>query len=393
MYTDVSISVSDTSEFPSEWLTYGSVSLASYSVDFGFGSTPIQGVFDLSYTGKGSTSFTGVTFDLSLDSSYIVHAGALVCFYPDFANSVTEIQVSNLADSLLEFWDTDGSQASSETLEKSNYYDICYDSASSVYFTVRLNDSEDGSAGAGFDLGDDFNYQSNELNSTRWTESTTEPNFQINVPSGTLQYTNENNAGRIRTNYYLIGDFDIEVDTFVSSITSESGTAQLRSVESDSNNVFAQMGIKGAFPGGGYWEASRAKKITDTSSGAASVRNLRIRTEHLSAAEEFTFVYNSSEGVWNVVSSLGNSYSDVTPGEDYLDKALSLNIVHSTTPADGAQIVYNVHVVDLALPSVPGAGEWGLGLKKQGTDIQCRYDTGAGYATLITYVDSDDFDL
>lgn len=380
------ITVVSTTGFPSTWSDSTGMVIQGYTDGGGWAYKYIQ------YTGTTGTSFTGVSLSSSIGDDIVVGADSKVMMIPGFAADITEIDVLGTYEPILEFWDTDGSAASSQTLDNSYNYDICYDSDSDVYFTIRLNESYDGTGGTGFDPGDTFDYSSSTLSSTRWEEDDTDSNFQVNTSSGTLDYSNSSAAGRILTNYYLDGDFTADFHTYVSTLDSSDGVLQIRAIDSSTNNVFVQMGLHGPKVSGN-WEAIQARKITDTTAGAAEINNLRIYMPSLTASEVFTFIYNSTSDVWSITTDLSTSYSDASPGESYSEKALSLSIVHNQTPLNGAQIQYSVNRQQSSLPA--GDSWWRVGLEKSGTDLVCRYDDGL-YGTFtdwITYNDTDDLDL
>lgn len=387
-YNDLAetITVVSTAGFPDSWSESTGMVIQGDTDIGGWAYKYVQ------YTGKTGTTFTGVSISSAIGANIETGADSKVMMIPGFAADITEIDVLGTYSSVLEFWDTDGSQASSQTLDDDYYYDICFDTDSDVYFSIRLNDSYDGSGGTGFSISDTFDYTSSSLSTTRWTEDSVAANFQVNTSSGTLDYTNSSAAGKAITNYYLDGNFTADVHTYVSSLASSDGVCQIRAIDTDTNNLFVQMGLHGPRPGGN-WEAIQARKTVDTTAGAAEVNNLRVDMANLTASEVFTFVYNSSSNVWAVTSDLGTSYSDITPGEDYSEESLSMSIVHNQTPLNGAQIQYNINRQNTSLPAE--TGWWRMGLEKSGTDIVCRYDTdlSGSFTDWITYIDSDDLDL
>lgn len=382
------MTVDSTSGFPESW------SESSGIVFQGELDGPGTAWEYMMYTGKTASTFTGVSFSGLIGDDVIVDSSSKVTMVPGFAADITEIDVLGTYEPILEVWDTDGSQASSQTLENDYYYDICFDTYSDVYFTIRLNDAYDGTGGVGFDIGDDFNYTTSSLNSTRWTEHSVDSNFQVNTASGTLDYSNSSAAGRVITNYYLDGDFTADMHFYTSRLDSSDGVLQMRSVDLATNNVFVQVGYHGAFPGG-TWEAIQARKTVDTTAGAAEINNLRIDMSYLTASEIFTFVYDSTSDVWTISTDLGTSYSDVTPGETYSEKSLSMSIVHNQTPLNGAQIQYNINRQTISGPSSVHPDWWRMGLEKSGSNVVCRYDDNisGSFVDWITYIDTDDLDL
>ncbi len=383
------ISVDSTTGFPDSWASSTGVNLQGTD---GAGHTVDTAI---TYTGKTADSFTGVSLLTAFAYDVIVDSTSKVVMAPGFAADMTEIDILGTYSPILEVWDTDGSQASSQALTNNFNYDICFDTDSDVYFAVRLNSDYDGTGGTGFSISDDFTYTTSALDSTRWEEHTIDTNFQINTASGTLDYSNSAAAGRVKTNYYLDGDFTADVHFYVYRLSSADGVLQMRAIDSVTNNIFVQVGYSGVFPDSDEWEAIQARSTVDTTAGAAEINNLRIDMSHLTASEIFTFIYNASSDVWAITTDLSTVYSDAVPGVSYSEKALSMSIVHNSVPLNGAQLVYNINRQTTAGP-VGGLSTWRrIGLEKSGTNIVCRYDESiyGPFVDWITYTDLDDLDL
>ena len=382
------MTVDSTTNFPSSWAE--SIGMTFTGLKNGGGNVTRS----ITYTGKTSNTFTGVVVSSGIGDSVVVDSSSKVVMVPGFAADVTEIDVLGTYEPIMEVWDTDGSQASSQTLSNTYNYDLCFDSYSDVYFSIRLNESYDGSGGIGFSLSDDFTYSVATLNTTRWTEHSVEENFQVNTVSGTLDYSNSSAPGSVITNYYLDGDFTADTHFYVYKLDSSDGVFQMRAVDLSTSNMFVQVGYRGSFPGGD-WEAVQARNTVNTTAGAAEINNLRVDTKYLNASEVFTFIYDSSSDVWNVSTDLSTVYSDVTPGASYSEKALSMSIVHSQTPLNGAQIVYSMNRQSISGPPGATCEWWRLGLEKSGSNIVCRYDddTSGTFVDWVTYTDSDDLNF
>lgn len=342
------------------------------------------------YTGTGGTSFTGCA-GVSSDHT----TGDNVVFRPVFAHEVTEVEIGSSYVPLLEFWNTDGSQATSRTLDDDFYYDIVYDKSTDVYYTIRFNESYNGTAGSSFDPDDDFDSLVPGFDSVRWEESSTEPNFQHNTSSGTLDYANSADPGRLTTKYYMDGDFSAQVDVGFNNVTSSGANVSMRAVDYETNNMFLQMGFVGPWRltdvKDGEWEAVHARITTDTTGGTAALYNLRLDSKELTEGSvQYTLTYDSGAGEWVLTDSVGGSHSNVTPGADYTSGPLTLNIVHTGTPSNGAQMVLDINDQHFALP-VDTAWDWKIGLQKTGDSYKCRYDEGSGFIDMVTFTNTSDF--
>lgn len=378
----VTISVASTTGFPSSWLTYPGITIGSYRVV---------------YTGKTSLSLTGVSFESS--PLVAIPVGTYAYFMVNFGHTLTEVEVLGTMSPTLEFWDTDGSKASTKVLPGTNYYDVIYDRGYDTYIAVRYNEALDGSGGIGFLPSDDFSESS--LNTVRWTESPTEQKFYFNTASGTLDMLvpsgTVSDPGRITSNYYMGGDFTSSLDLGFNTISSVDARLELRAIDYSTDNLFVHMGVRGSwlYDGAkdGVWEASQVRNIYDTTGGVAYVRNFRINTGDMSASERFTFVYSSSSVSWGVTSTVRGSMADLLPGQDYAEDPITMTIVHESAPPDGAQIVLDVNLQQYNLPYVTWPWDWKVGIDRTGASVVCKYDSGTGFVNFVTFSDSEGLGL
>jgi hypothetical protein len=341
------------------------------------------------YTSKTGTVFNGVS---GVDSH---STGDNVLFRPIFAHLVTEVEIGTSYTPLLEFWNTNGSQATSRVLDDDFYYDIIYDKSQDIYYTVRYNEDLNGTAGATFDPSDNFNSTEAGFNSVRWSESSTESNFQHNTSSGTLDYANSSSPGRLTTKYYMDGDFTSQIDVGFNNVTSSGANVSIRAVDYDKNNVFVQMGFVGPWRltdvKDGDWEAVHSRITTDTTAGTASIYNLRLNSTVLSeGSTQYTLTFDSGPGEWVLTDSIGGSHSNVVPGEDYTSGPLSFSIVHTGTPSNGAQLVLDLNTQLYNLPT-DTAWDWKIGLEKSGNLYTCKYDEGSGFVSFVSFTNTNSF--
>ena len=397
-----SFSVVATADFPSTWTSMGEMYVYGKYDAHPTGMTNYLSSF--TYTGKTGTTFTGITLDES-DPSDDVEIGARIYTVFSFGDVVTEVDPVGITSPVLQFWDKgSGTQGTSKSLQDDFYYDVIYDKDQDLYFSLRLNTALNGTGGPGFLDSDDFDDASfgSGFDPIRWTEHSTDSNFQHNTTSGTLEYLNTSAAGRLKTNYYLSGDFSSEIDVGFNNITSSGARISLGAIEDSSNNLFTQVGFTGPFLAGysgspvGSWEALHTEETSNTTGGAASVNSLRLDTRYLvDGNENYSFTYDSSGDVWTVASGLGGTLNDLEPGVAYNEGPLQMSIVHSDTVANGAQIVLNVNTQHGNLPAYGTQWSWKLGLERAGSNVKCQYDNGGGMVDWITYIDtgSRDFNL
>lgn len=348
------------------------------------------------YTGKTSTAFTGVSIPATyLGAPAYLSAGSVVFYAYKFAHLLTEVDVIETASPILELWNTNGTPASPQELDDDYYYDIAYDNSKGMYYTIRYNESIAGTAGASFVDGDDFDDSSPSFNTIRWEESEDFPNFVHNTSSGTVEYSVSASPGRLITNYYIDGDYDTSIYTGFNNIVSTGASFHIGAIDRTNNNVFLQMGVRGPWvldgDKSGWWEAIHIRKLSDSSGGTAEVHNLRVDTKYLpKGSEQFSLTYVSSSDTWTVQSGTSGGYlQEVSPGEDYTCGPISLNMVHTGTPLNGVQIVLDANYQDTPLPSTTGWW-WGIGVTKSGTDYYCKYDTGSGMTSMVSFTDSLD---
>ena len=398
--SSTSLSVNSASEFPSEWLSMNDIYIYGELESAGpLGQTEHNAY--MTYTGKTGSSFTGVTFSEAPVGT--VKSGALITTLFSFGDKISEIDIVGITEPVLQFWSKGtGTQGTSKTLQHDFYYDVIYDKDSDSYLSLRYNSDLNGTAGPGFLDSDGFNDNSfgSGFDPIRWTESTTDSNFQRNSSSGTLDYFNSSAPGRLITNYYLDGDFTSEISVGFNEITSSGTRVYYQAVEDSTNNLVVSMGFSGPYISPysaplGNWESVHIWESSNTSAGAAFVRSLRVDTRWMpNGNETYQFTFDSTNDVWTVISGSGGYLPDLEPGVRYQNGPLDLSIVHSSTPANGSQIVLASNLIQDSLPSYGQQWDWKLGLAKTGNSVKCQYDDGGGTLTdWVTVIDSTDRDF
>jgi hypothetical protein len=408
------VNVLDTGDFQDSSVDYKQYLYGEFNFSGPVGAAKFKVPFI--YTGKTSTTFTGMSFDwtnaiyiytvsgsppltITSDNWDTLDSGATVFSADSFAYTVTEIEVIRNEGALLEVWDTDGSQAASKSLEYDYYFDIVYDKYYDTYITIRQNTAYDGTPEAGFLLGDTFNYSTSEFDTTRWSESSTDTGFQLNTTSGTVENRALESKGRTTTKYYIDGNFTADIEIGFNNFSGTSSRVFLGTIDSARDNEFVSIGYAGPFApffaGPGNWEAVQVLNTIDTTGGAAYFRGLRFNTTDIvDGSSSLSFVYNSSSDYWTVTSGVGGSLPNLTPGVSYSEGPIeTVSIVHSSTPANGSTLDLKFNKQMLTAPS-QDTWLWRLGIEKSGDNIVCRYDVGTGaFTDWITYISAASYDL
>jgi hypothetical protein len=193
------------------------------------------------YTGKTSTSFTGVSpaTSVTVDDKIVALSSA-------FGNNVTEVRIIQVTDPILQHWNSDGTQAVTNAVEGEDYYHLAYDKNEDVYYAIRLNNDLNGT---GPTLSDNFNADTGvSFDSFRWTEDTTKVHFVHSTSSGTLDYKSPGGEGELRTNYSMPGNYTVDVDLVALVGLPQGDVFSLEVDDPDTGNQQAASTIKGPYP-------------------------------------------------------------------------------------------------------------------------------------------------
>jgi len=211
-------------------------------------------------------------------------------------DDVTEVEIIPVVDPILEHWNSDGTQATTNAVEGEDYYHITYDKNDDVYYAIRFNADL---FGAPPTLSDDFNSGSDVVfDPLRWSEDANNSFFRHNLPSGTLDYTDKSGPGQLETTYGLDGDFVLDIE-FVALLNME-----------DSFSYFAL----------------ESKDLSDSNQHMVSCLLGAYRDDNVDNAGSALFVNHPSDvGRFGLPSTLfwdrGSSY--ILNGTDYFSSAMN----------------------------------------------------------------------
>lgn len=327
----------------------------------------------ITYTGKTSTTFTGVT-----ETPEALAAGYVIFSLYAFGNGVTEVQILDSTDPILEHWNSDGTKAVSNLVEGSNYYDICYDKADDVYYAIRFDDTLSGSS---ITPDDDFDSATgSSFDTSRWVEDTTNSYFQHSNASGTLQLKSSGGDGQLSGNYGIDGDFKLDIELVAAELLSnEDAYFSLEAKDYESGNQYGLSAIRGTYdpPGtttGNYVSATISYE--DTVGGAAEIQDFRLKpegTDFSLGTIEYTLTYNSSSDEYDVTVS-GVSHPAAKPGVPYSLDSASFTVSNISTPSNGQSFDVTVKVAENAIADSTTSSGITLELERSGTNLYSRYE-------------------
>lgn len=379
------MTVDSTSGFPSSGFLY--VGVPNTSIVGGYTILDI-----LSYTGKTSTTFTGVqksggTPDPLVAGSYLITAA-----YP-FGSGVTEVNIIPTLSPILEHWNSDGTKAVTHAVEGKDYYDICYDKTDDVYYAIRFNDTLSGAVLA--DPNDDFDADTGaNFDSTKWNESLTNVYFQHSTASGTLRHLSSAGAGQLTTTYGLGGSFTASVDLVAAIELNQDAYFSLEAVSYDNNNHYLLSALKGPYTPGVDTSGSfvrAAVSYSDTVGSAAVLSDFHVNTAGMDfsfagGVVSYSLLYNSSFGEYDVTVS-GITHPRAKPGVKYSLDSAEFTISNLSTPANGQGFQVDVKVLEV--PNV-GTAASGIQLTIQRAGSTNGYagytDTNAPGSPVSTFV-------
>jgi hypothetical protein len=220
----------------------------------------------------------------------------------------------------LNYWNTNGTVASSCLMEYTGILDVCFDSADNRYYVLRWN-NDSGYTGRPWRqytspivFLDDFSYGhpsnahrvSPELWLTpppSWTAYTTHTYshptettvsdtskwkmFVINPRTSRLEYKSNISRGLIRSTAAIDGDFEASTTCYLSALTGTSSVFSMRAIDVtpifttyEKNNLMVQSSLCGEYSpvDGAYgrWQSSHVYFSNDSTSSKWGVTNLRL---------------------------------------------------------------------------------------------------------------------
>ncbi|MCK5021140.1 MAG: hypothetical protein KAS32_29285, partial [Candidatus Peribacteraceae bacterium] len=210
-------------------------------------------------------------------------------FYYSYDMKLTQVKIPERLGPQLRYWESDGSEAVTNTVVLDNIYDVTYDAADEVFYIVRFNET----GGVG-DPAISENFSSGPLglfDNTRW--STTGNGFYRDGISACLVLNNtvsgEYISGDLVSKAYFTGDFNTTLSVATDTL---SGTGHYGSVIRDSDNDNQLGGIYNV----GEWGTGSS----DRAVSAVVVDTLINGTDSVVSFSNFRITpYNLSEGTFN----------------------------------------------------------------------------------------------
>lgn len=327
----------------------------------------------ITYTGTTSTTFTGA--DVQPDS---LAAGYTIFSLYAFGNGVTEVQILQTLNPILEHWNSDGSQAVTNAVEGSQYYDMAYDKNDDVYYAIKFDDSVQG---ASINPDDDFNADTGaNFDTSRWVEDTTNVYFQHNTVSGTLDLVTSAGNGQLSGNYGIDGDFVADIELVGAFEINDSAFFALEAKKFSGGNQEMVSVLRGPYtPGSDTSGIFGGATVTysDTVAGAAELQDFRIRPENFDfgfagGEVEYELTYVASSDHYTVTAS-GISHSNADPGVPYTMDSAAFTVSNLSTPADGQGFTITVRCAESSISGTAASGI-NLQLERIGTNGYARFD-------------------
>lgn len=336
------------------------------------------------YTGKTVTTLTGWSGTSASPSDVVINIDN------PFGDQVTEIEVLQVTSAILQHWNSDGTQAVTNAVEGSNYYDMAYDKNEDVYYAIRYDSSL--SASSSIEPDDDFDDAStgSSFNGTKWVESSTNSYFLHNTASGTLDMRSSGGRGQLYANYGVSGDFTVQTEVVAAVELNENAYFALELKDYTTNNEYAVSAVKGPYTPGVDTSGTFVGATVEYSStvgSAAELQDFRIRpdafTFDIGAGQvQYQLSYVSAENHYTVTAS-GVAHPNAIPGVSYSIDSAEFTVSNLTTPADGQGFTVTVRCAAAPIAGTSASGIQ-LQLQRASTNSYARYeDTDApGFNTL-----------
>ena len=249
------------------------------------------------------------------------------------------------------YFDTDGSNASSFTFEKSRILDACYDNVNGKFYTIRFNPDNVGSTETV--LGDDFSEAAagsaaatNNFNPARWIESTANPQFLRNQSSEILTHNVSIGDGQLETTYTLEGDCEVQITVDPQSLPTNSTWFAIRALDANNNTIMSEgVGTDTSVTTTGVWFSSSVASLDDQS-GNADLKEARPLWHNTQIGTD-TFTVAFSGTVWQVSGTLTGALTDAQTGVFYDESVdagtpLEFLIASTATPTTGEKFTFDL---------------------------------------------------
>ena len=272
----------------------------------------------------------------------------------DEFNDITEVQILEPLIPTISYFESDGDFASSFPFEQSNILDACWDpnnnNPDGQFFTIRFNDALTGTATV--TLSDDFSDAdagtasgTNDFNTARWTESTT--NGQFLRVSDELSYNVATGKGQIETTYTFESDFDIQLDVTPITATTENMWFVMQMLDDDNKAIMSEgIGIELSPTNSGVFFSSYIDNFINTAP-TATMRDLRAQWHNVASGTDSLAMVFEGGTTWSVSGTQTGGLADATTGILYdssVDASTPLEFLISatSTPDIGQQFTFDL---------------------------------------------------
>lgn len=234
-------------------------------------------------------------------------------------DSVTEVEIVEPLIPTISYFDTDGNLASSTEFDESNILDACFDTPNDLFYTIRFNSDNVGTSTITLD--DDFSDAdagtasgTNNFNSGRWTESST--NNQFLRTGNQLLYNVSTGKGQLETTFSFASDFDIQLDVIPTTVPNKNSWLTMNVLDTNNNTIMSEgVGLNRTTTSGVFF-ASYVSNLTNSTAGC-QLREIRPLWHNTSSGtDSFTILFTSGNS-WTVSGTQTGAITNATTGVLY----------------------------------------------------------------------------
>lgn len=322
-----------------------------------------------------------------------------ICTYP---MELTQVKVIEREGPQLRYWESDGSEATTNIVSLDGIYDVSYDTADEAFYAVKFN----GSGGVGSpSVNDDFSSGTgSSFDLTRWSSYGNgfyrDPDVDCLVFSNTVSgiYL----SGNLVSTSYLTSDFDITLPAVITTMSGESyyGCSIRDSVNGNQVAGIYARGDWGVDTASQGISAAAIDSFINATDSVVEVRDLRLLPESL-PEDEFShaLTYTTSSGWFysrvNITSpgtnEIESRFSSVGPSirEDGFSVLLDNG---GDTISDGGSVYFTTeHVFDSGINS--SDVEFYISYVDTSENVQLSYDDGSSHILLDRGIETFDADF
>jgi hypothetical protein len=263
-------------------------------------------------------------------------------------DGLTEVQIIEPLNPTISYFDTDGDFASSFEFEQPNIIDAAYDNINEIFYTIRFNDQNVGTATITLD--DNFSdgdagtaSGTTNFNPGRWTENSTNSAFLRT--GGVLSYNVSAGKGQLETTYTL-EDFTAAIDVNPTVVSTANMWFAMRALDGDNKALIQEgVGLQTSPTTSGVIFGSAVENFTNATA-ASTLRDLRPLWHNTSSGtDSFTITFNGS--TWAVTGTQTGALTDAQTGVAYTESTdsttpISFLISSTASPTNGENFTFDV---------------------------------------------------